>query len=208
MFTSADDFVARSGLNDSKLTRLAEAGAFSGFEDNRRTAIWQVKGLARTPPSPLALKEKEKAPVFENLNSFDTIDWDYQTMAHSTHGHPLAPLRTELEALKLPDARDVSNMHDGVSVRYVGMVICRQRPLTAGGVVFLTLEDETGFVNVVVWRRVFQANALLIKSSNFLGVSGTLQKEDGVAHLIADSFWDPHTLIEVQPASGGSRDFH
>ncbi len=208
MFTSVDDFVLRTGLKDGKLTRLAEAGAVSGFEDNRRAAVWQVKGLVRTPPSPLALAEKEIVPVLEDLDAFDTIDWDYQTMAHSTHGHPLAPLRKALSAHKLPDARAVNGMQNGESLRYVGMVICRQRPGTAGGVVFLTLEDETGFVNVVIWSKVFQAYALLIKSSNFLGVGGKLQKEDGVVHLVADSFWDPQPQLGVRPASGGSRDFH
>jgi error-prone DNA polymerase len=88
------------------------------------------------------------------------------------------------------------------------MVICRQRPGTASGVVFLTLEDETGFVNVVVWSRIFEQFAVLIKSSNFLGVSGTLQKENQVVHVIANHFWDPQAQIGVRPASGGSRDFH
>jgi error-prone DNA polymerase len=207
-FISADDFAARTDLNDSKLTRLAEAGAFSGFEDNRRAAIWYIKGLAMSPPSSLALKQREKAPVFEDLDSFDTIGWDYQTMAHSVRGHPLAPLRKQLKACQLPDARRVNDMRDGVFVRYAGMVICRQRPGTAGGVVFLTLEDESGFVNVVVWQRVFKAHALRIKTSNFLGVSGKLQNEDGVVHVVAESFWDPHEKIGVRPASGGSRDFH
>ena len=208
IFTSVDDFVTRTGLKDSKLTQLAEAGAFSSFQDNRRAAIWQVKGLARTPALDLALKEKEKNPVFEDLNAFDTIGWDYQTMAHSTRGHPLAPLREELSDHQLPDARSVNDMNNGETVQYVGMVICRQRPGTAGGVVFLTLEDETGFVNVVVWQQVFHGFALLIKTSNFLGVKGKLQNEDGVVHLIAESFWDPHSQIRVRPASGGSRDFH
>ena len=88
------------------------------------------------------------------------------------------------------------------------MVICRQRPGTASGVVFLTLEDETGFVNVVVWSRVFEKYSMLIKSLNFLGVSGKLQKENQVVHVIADHFWDPQAHIGARPASGGSRNFH
>lgn len=207
-FTSAEDFVSRTGLIDAKVTRLAEAGALACFESNRRAAIWQVKGLALTPDSHPALKHREKMPGFRELEPFDTIGWDYRTMAHSTRGHPLEPLRRQLQSKKLPDAKEVNKMWDGQQLQYAGMVICRQRPGTAGGVVFLTLEDETGFVNVVVWQHVFREHAVFIKTSNFLGVSGRLQKEDNVVHVVAESFWDPQAYIDVRPASGGSRDFH
>ena len=207
-FTSAEDFVSRTRLIDAKVIQLAEAGALGCFESNRRATIWQVKGLAHTPHSPLALKHREKIPDFRDLEAFDTIGWDYRTMAHSTWGHPLEPLRRQLQSNNLPDAEGVNQMRDGQEVRYAGMVICRQRPGTAGGVVFLTLEDETGFVNVVVWQRVFKEYAVFIKTSNFLGVSGRLQKEDNVVHVVAESFWDPQADIGVRPSSGGSRDFH
>ena len=97
-------------------------------------------------------------------------------------------------------------MSDGRRVRYVGLVICRQRPGTASGVVFMTLEDETGFVNVVIWSRVFDEHAVLIKTTNFLGVSGRLQIQDGVVHLVAEGFWSPR--VSALPRDGGSRDFH
>jgi error-prone DNA polymerase len=207
-FTSIEDFVQRSGLNEGAVSRLAEAGAFFDLENDRRAALWQVKGLTRSPASPLPLKLREKIPVFDNLDSFETITWDYRTMDHSTRGHPLAPLRAQLQACKLPDARSLNRLSNGEPVRYAGLVICRQRPGNAGGVVFLTLEDETGFVNVVVWSRVFEAHAVLVKASSFLGVSGRLQKQDGVVHLVAESFWDPQARLGVRPASAGSRDFH
>ena len=97
-------------------------------------------------------------------------------------------------------------MRDGQSVRYAGLVICRQRPGTASGVVFMTLEDETGFVNVVIWSQVFEEYVTLIKTASFLGVSGKLQVQDGVTHVIARSFWIPP--LRLRPASGGSHDFH
>jgi error-prone DNA polymerase len=97
-------------------------------------------------------------------------------------------------------------MRHGQRARYAGMVICRQRPGTASGVVFMTLEDETGFVNVVVWSPVYEEQKLLIKTSSFLGVTGKLQVQDGVTHLIADKFWTPR--LQERPASGGSHDFH
>jgi error-prone DNA polymerase len=207
-FNSAGDFVGRTDLNDSTVTRLAEAGALAAFDSNRRAAIWRVKGRADAPPSSLALTERERVPAFEELDLFQTITWDYRTMEHSTRGHPLAALRKKLRRRRLPEAKRVHAMRDGEPIRYAGIVICRQRPGTASGVVFMTLEDETGFVNVVVWSRVFEEHMVLVKTSSFLGVTGTIQKRDGVVHVIAESFWDPQAILGAKPASGGSRDFH
>jgi len=97
-------------------------------------------------------------------------------------------------------------MKNGERVRYAGLVICRQRPGTAGGVVFMTLEDETGFVNAVIWESVFQRYSVLAKTVSFLGITGTLQVEDGVVHLVAEELWEPR--VELKPASTRSRDFH
>ena len=96
-------------------------------------------------------------------------------------------------------------MRHGQRVSYAGLVICRQRPGTAGGTVFMTLEDETGFVNVVLWERVFARYAALAKTATFLGVTGTLQVEQGVVHLVAERLWSPR--LQREPASVGSRDF-
>ena len=154
----------------------------------------------------LAIDERERRPGFAALDVLETINWDYRTTGHSPRGHPLAPLRQELRGRKLPDARSMSSMKHGQRVRYAGLVICRQRPGTASGVVFMTLEDETGFVNLVVWSRVFEKYAVLIKTASFLGVTGKLQVQDGVVHLVAERFWTPPLL--ARPESGGSRDFH
>lgn len=97
-------------------------------------------------------------------------------------------------------------MPHGERVDYAGLVICRQRPGTASGVTFLTLEDETGFVNLILWKRVFEAHAVLASTQSFLGVSGRLEVQDGVVHLVADELWAPRTRLE--PESVGSRDFH
>ena len=121
-------------------------------------------------------------------------------------GHPLAALREQLRARRLPDARTVSSMRNGRKTRYAGLVICRQRPGTAGGVVFMTLEDETGFVNLVVWSRVFDAHALVARTAPFLGVTGTIQRAGDVVNLVADTLWRPR--IDRGPNAVGSRDFH
>ena len=206
-FDSVEDFVARAGLDEQVSTRLAEAGALAGLEQRRRDALWQVRGLIRTHAPVLpAGAARDETPVFADLDLRETIAWDYRTSAHSPRGHPLAALREHLSALRLPDARTVSSMRDGRKTRYAGLVICRQRPGTAGGVVFMTLEDETGFVNLVVWSRVFDAHALIARTASFLGVTGTIQQAAGVVHLVADTLWRPE--LDRGPTAVGSRDFH
>ena len=97
-------------------------------------------------------------------------------------------------------------MPAGRRVRYAGIVICRQRPGTASSVTFMTLEDETGFVNVVVWKRVFDEHAVLARTASFLGVTGKLQSGSGVVNIVAEALWAPQ--IQARPPSAGSRDFH
>ena len=205
-FASLEDFVRRTGLDERMVRRLAEAGAFARFEGERRSALWEALDLCRMPASSLPLAPREPRPDFEPLGEFETIAWDYRFSAHSARGHPLAPLRDALTSRKLPDARTVAAMPDGRRVRYAGIVICRQRPATSSGVTFMTLEDETGFVNVVVWKRVFDDHAVLARTASFLGVTGKLQSESGVVHIVADALWPPE--IAARPPTAGSRDFH
>ena len=205
-FASMEDFTRRTRLDARIVRRLAEAGAFAWFEGKRRTALWEALDLGRMPASSLPLAPREPRPEFEPLVEFETITWDYRFSAHSTRGHPLAPLRDALTSRKLPDARTVATMRNGRRVRYAGIVICRQRPATASSVTFMTLEDETGFVNVVIWKRVFDEHAVLARTASFLGVTGKLQSESGVVHIVADALWTPE--IAVRPPTAGSRDFH
>jgi error-prone DNA polymerase len=205
-FTSLDDFVRRTTLDEGVLVTLAEAGAFDGLGIDRRTAVWDIRRLALSRDESLSLSTRDTTPPFESLNAFEEVKWDYRTTSHSPRRHPLAPMRASLIQQKLPDARTVASMKNGEKVQYAGLVICRQRPGTAGGVVFMTLEDETGFVNVVVWESVFQRYSVLAKAVSFLGITGTLQVEDGVVHLVAEKLWEPKT--ELQPTAAPSRDFH
>jgi error-prone DNA polymerase len=161
----------------------------------------------RRQDDPLPLGGDVHADVtFAKLTKLDEIFWDYRASDHSTRGHPLAPLRGELRAHRWPDARTVARGRDGHRIEYVGIVICRQRPGTASGVTFMTLEDETGFVNLVVWAQVFAQYAAVVRTSSLLGVTGKLQVQEGIVHLIAEQLWVPQlsrTVAEVE-----SRDFH
>jgi error-prone DNA polymerase len=205
-FASVDDFVSRTTLDGGVLGTLAEAGAFDDFNVERRTALWDVRRLIRTREESLSFPARENIPLFDSLSAFEEVNWDYRTTSHSPRRHPLEPMRASLARQGLPDARTVATMKNGEKIRYAGLVTCRQRPGTAGGVVFMTLEDETGFVNIVVWESVFQRYSVLAKTVNFLGITGTLQVEDSVVHLVAEKLWEPK--VELKPTGAPSRDFH
>ena len=199
-------FVRETKLNKKALHALAEAGAFECFGLNRRDAIWQVRSLSRFARDSLPLEPASSQISFSSLASDDEVIWDYRSSHHSTRGHPMRGLRSALRSRGIPDAVEVRRHAHGDALRYVGMVICRQRPGTASGVTFFTLEDETGFVNVVVWKRVFDQHAALAKTAALLGVTGEIQKADGVIHLIAKSLWTPDVTLAEQ--THRSRDFH
>jgi len=235
-YASLRDLMRRTRADKGALARLAESGALErigsasrragswagggerrngkttreasgGIHDNRRMDLWQVTGIRLTPETPeLELSDPERVPDLTSLRPFETIAWDYDASSHSARGHPLEPFRSQIEARGLPDAQEVRGMEDGARVAYAGLAICRQRPGTAKGVVFMTLEDETGFVNLVVWEKVFASHRPLILTTSFLGVTGTVQSRDGVVHVVARSFWRPN--LHEQPAATRNRDFH
>ena len=217
-FASLEDFVRRTRVPSRMHTALAEAGALGELAGpaglGRRDALWQVRGWIARQADTLSVggNADDTQVAFDPLNKLDEILWDYSASDHSTRGHPLAPLRGELRARRWPDARTVSRGRDGQRIEYVGIVICRQQPGTASGVVFMTLEDETGFVNLVVWQQVFAQYAPVIRTTSLLGVTGRLQVQEGLVHLIAEQAWVPKLSREgaevADLAEIESRDFH
>jgi DNA polymerase III alpha subunit len=205
-FESIEDFVRRTHVSSRAHVALAEAGAFGRLAAQRRDALWQVQGWIVRQHDSLAVGDADEEVGFERLGKLDEIFWDYAASDHSTRGHPLAPLRDELRAKRWPDARTVAKGRDGQRIEYVGIVICRQQPGTASGVVFMTMEDETGFVNLVVWQQVFAEYGHVIRTTSLLGVTGKLQVQEGIVHLIAERVWVPklsRPVVDVE-----SRDFH
>ena len=205
-FSTLDDCLRRINLKRDSISALAMAGAFASLEGNRRTVLWQVQATAQHAHDSLALSSREVTPHFPALTQAEQIHWDYRQTAHSIHGHPLHALRTQLTTMGLPSARVVQTVRNGTTIRYAGLVISRQRPSTAHGVVFMTLEDESGFVNVVLWAEVYKRYKVLAKTATFLGVSGHIQSQDGVVHLVAHQLWIPR--VQKAPPSVSSRDFH
>lgn len=199
-----DDLVRRARISSRAVLSLGEAGALEAFGGGRRTALWRARGLVATTDDALVLPE-EGAPLFRELGRDEEIGWDYAASSHSVRGHPMLRYRALLAQRSVPRAHEVARLHDGALVDYVGFVICRQRPGTASGVTFFTLEDETGFVNLVVWTQIFDKYELLAKTADLMGVSGRIQSQHGVVHVVADRLYEPDLHARVAPRS---RDFH
>ena len=209
-YTGLGDFTRRVRLRDGALELLAQAGAMDGLRrasgPGRRDALWQVLGAEPRRAGSLDLSPGEDAAGFERLSDLETIRWDYDFTGHSPRGHPLATLRSALRAQGLPDAAGIRAMPDGRRVRYAGLAISRQRPGTANGVVFMTLEDEAGFVNLVLWEKVFEEFQVLAKTASFLGVTGEVQSRSGVVHVVAERLWVPRMDARLHEVK--SRAFH
>jgi error-prone DNA polymerase len=168
-------------------------------------AFWEVAGTER--PLPLAAAgAAEGRPLLAAPSEGEAIAADYAAVGLTLGRHPLALLRERLRADSLLSARELGCAAHGAAVRTAGIVLMRQRPSTAGGVTFVTLEDESGQVNVIVWERVGRAQRRALIESRLLEVHGELQSQDGVTHLIA------RRLIDRTPLLGElttrSRDFH
>ncbi len=194
--------LSRSGVDERSLRLLAEAGALEPIEKSRRAALWKARGADAMP---LALDEPEQLS-FTELTPGQSVSWDYERTSHSTRGHPVAAHRAELRRRGWLNSDEVKALKHNTYARVAGAVIGRQRPATASGVVFMTLEDETGLTNLVVWRDVFDQHLTIIRTRSFLGVEGRVQFQDNVLHVIAESFADPLGPEARLPI--GSRDFH
>ena len=190
-FVSPADLARRARLSRGDLARLAAAGALASLGTGRREALWTAPVLPERVARPLPLPGDEPVPELPPLDAVAEVRWDWETQGLSPRAHPVEVLRERLAALGLPDAATVRETPSGRRVRYAGLVICRQRPGTAKGTVFLTLEDETGFVNVIARPRTWERYERLAREHPFLGVTGRLEARDGVVHLLAESFWIP-----------------
>lgn len=209
-FRSIGDLGVRAALDRGDLEALAAAGALAALSGNRHLAFWEVAGTER--PLPLAPAATSPASVTEGrpLLSAPTegqaIAADYASLGLTLGRHPLALLRKRLSAAALSCAAELIAAGNGARVRTAGIVIMRQRPATASGVTFITLEDESGQVNVIVWESVGREQRRAMIESRLLEVHGELQHQEGVTHLIAHRLIDRSRLLGELTTR--SRDFH
>ena len=195
-FTSVEDAVRRVSLDKTSWRRLAEAGAFdSMFEHEpparrRRVALWEVMASTRGPQLPLAPMRESPPPVtLPALQPIELTESDYRMTGLSLAGHPMTHLRELLAPNGVWSAKQTQRDGiDGQLIAVAGLVICRQRPGTAKGFAFLTLEDETGMINIVVTPDRFERHAVLISTSPLLLIRGVLQVEQHVVNVRAKQF--------------------
>jgi error-prone DNA polymerase len=196
-FADAGDLVRRCALQEGELERLASVGALAALGLTRRAALWQVARLAR-PAGPLldALPDPEPSPLPE-MTPVEETKADYGGVQLTLGPHPLAYLREQLARKGVTPATGLDALPNGARVRTAGSVIVRQRPGTAKGLLFLTLEDETGMSQAVVPPDLLQQHRKLIVGSPGLVVEGVLQKRDGTISVKGEKFWSLKELVAV-----------
>jgi error-prone DNA polymerase len=204
-FASVREVAARCSLRNDELAALAEIGAFASLGQTRRSALWQVSALdGRRPPLAQAMQPDPPPSPLPEMTLRERYVADYLGSGVTVGRHPLALRRAELAGRGILSAAQVARVRDGQLVRVAGVVIVRQRPYTAKGMCFMTLEDETGFANIAVMPNNFELQRAVITSSALLEVEGRAQARDGVVTVLAGRC---HPLRASTPASP-SRDFH
>jgi len=211
-FTSLEDFARDTGLPKRALILLADADAFRSLGLDRREALWQVRRLPDDVPLPLfeaaTAREQpdEGAKPLPVMPRSEQVVADYQTIRLSLKGHPMEFLREMFTRERIVACREISHENERRRVRCAGVVLVRQRPGSASGVVFMTLEDETGIANVVVWPKIMEQYRKEVMGARLIEVQGYIQSSpEKVTHLIAQRMIDrSHDLVGLaNDALGG-----
>jgi error-prone DNA polymerase len=205
-FHDVDDLARRAALKRLDLERLAAGDALRGLAGHRHRARWAVAGVEAPLPLLAPVSVQEALPLLRAPTEAETVVADYAALGLTLGRHPLALLRRTLAAQQCLSAGEMQRLPHGSSARTVGIVVCRQHPGSAKGVTFLTLEDETGNTNVVVWLKLAQRSRRALVGARLLLVDGEVQREGEVLHLVARRLEDrSHLLGDLLTRS---RDFH
>ncbi|MEJ2626439.1 MAG: error-prone DNA polymerase, partial [Pseudolabrys sp.] len=196
-YDSLRDLWLRTGLNPRAIERLADADAFGSLGLNRRDALWAVKALGRTG-------DHEDLPLFRADNATarepdvaltpmppgEEVVNDYRFLKLSLRAHPASFLRADLDRCRIVRNETLRSTRNGTRVHVSGLVTVRQRPGTAKGVIFMTIEDETSIANIIVWPKTFERFRAVVLGARYVAVSGCIQSESGVIHVVADRIED------------------
>jgi error-prone DNA polymerase len=208
-YDSVRDLWLRSGLSSTVLERLADADAFRSLGLDRRQALWAVRGLDR-------VGDQDNLPLFASRPERDTepdarlppmplgahVVEDYRRLSLSLKAPPASFLRTRLSARGILRSEALRSVKNGERVTVAGLVLVRQRPGTAAGVIFMTLEDETGVANIIVWPKIFERLRAIVLGARFVAVTGKLQSEQGVIHIVAERMNDLTSMLGLLSEAG------
>ncbi|MEO7128457.1 MAG: OB-fold nucleic acid binding domain-containing protein, partial [Rhodoferax sp.] len=212
-FTDTEDLALRVQLGRSDLDALAAADALASLSGHRRQQVWDAAAQQRAPALLQGAPVHEEALALPAAPEGEEIVFDYAAMGLTLRRHPLALLRPRLARMQLLTARELHDLPGGRQVAACGLVTVRQQPQTAKGTIFVTLEDETGPVNVIVWKHVRERQREALLRSRLLAVRGTWQRDgdsgDAVRHLVAEHLTDLTPLLgRLGQQASRSRDFH
>ncbi len=201
-YDSLRDVWLRGGASPTAIERLADADAFRSLGLDRRDALWAARGLNRVGGQenlPLfdsgAVRSNEPDFSLPSMPIGEHVIEDYRTLRMSLKTHPVALLRESLNARNITPCEKLTTTRNGMRVSVAGLVLVRQRPGTASGVIFMTLEDEGHIANIIVWPKVFERFRSVVLGARFCAVQGTVQSESGVIHIIAHKLFDYTPLL-------------
>ena len=204
-FKSLPELRRRAQLDAGSLRCLAQGDALQALTGHRHQSHWARAALL--PATPLLGDEDPRDEVsLRPPRLAESLQADYENLGTTLRPHPLALLRSRPRFQKLPRAEDLRSLRNGRFLRLAGIVTGRQRPGTASGVLFLTLEDETGFINVIVWPQVLERFRAVVLGASLLYVKGVLQREGEVIHVVGGAFFDESAQLADLPLR--ARDFH
>ncbi len=205
-FVDIEDVCRRAALDQRSRELLADAGALRGLVGHRHRARWAIAGVEEQMPLFAGLVAQDSAVTLPLPSVAEDMQSDYELLGTTLGPHPLKLLRTALRARRCLASKDLIGVASGRQIRLAGLVTGRQKPQTASGVIFVTLEDEFGMVNVVVWHHLAERQRRALIGSQLLQVEGKLESQDGVRHLIAGRLTDLTALLSGLDVR--SRDFH
>ena len=196
----------RAGLDQRELGVLASSGALRSLYGDRHKARWAVSGTEKPMPLFPSMDRYEATPLLRKPTEGQNVVADYQSTGLSLERHPICLLRSHLDRYRYVSAQQLPGMHNGQKINVAGLVITKQRPGTASGVTFVTLEDETGQINLILWKKIAEQYRAALLNARLLGVAGELQIEGKVIHVIANRLMDHSNMLGNLAVR--SRDFH
>jgi error-prone DNA polymerase len=204
-YESVEEVWRRAGVPRAAIEKLAEADAFHSIAENRRQGLWKVKGLGEAPLPLFAAADArdggfspegvEPAVALRAMTEGREVVEDYRSTGLSLRGHPLQFLRPELDDMRIVRCADLRNIRDGRNVEVAGVILVRQRPGSAKGVLFVTIEDETGVAQGILWPDRFEIYRRQVMSASMIAMRGRLQKEGEVIHIICDRITDHDDML-------------